>query len=128
MTLMGKPNLAPDGGAVPEFMRQVITDEAPASARVVAEQAVLALNASMMTLYDQSLTRFKQNIRDKVPIILALFTGQGGQMILYRPGKAPEIAPPVPVVYQPVDASEGFYGMRRGSVPTASTVCRLLWL
>ena len=28
---------------------------------------------------------------------------------------------PVPLVYQPVDASEGFYGMRRGSVPTAST-------
>ena len=28
---------------------------------------------------------------------------------------------PVPLVYQPVDASDGLYGMRRGSVPTAST-------
>jgi hypothetical protein len=28
---------------------------------------------------------------------------------------------PVPVVYQPVDAGDGFYGMRRGSVPPAST-------
>jgi hypothetical protein len=28
---------------------------------------------------------------------------------------------PVPVVYRPVDASDGLYGMRRGSVPTAST-------
>ena len=32
----------------------------------------------------------------QVPIILALFTGQGGRMILYRPG-TPEVAPPVPV-------------------------------
>jgi hypothetical protein len=97
---MGKPNLASNGGAVPEFLRQVVADEAPASARAVAEQAVLALNSSMMTLYEHSLTRFKQNMRDKAPILLALFTGQGGQMILYRPGQAPEIAPPVPIVYQ----------------------------
>src|SRR5262249_56220023 len=71
-----------------------------ASGRVVAEQWGLALKSVMMTLYEHSLTLFKQNMRDKVPIILALFTGQGGQMILYRPGKAPEVAPPVPIVYQ----------------------------
>jgi len=88
------------GGAVPEFLRLVVADEKPASAREVAEQAVLALNSSMMTLYEHSLTKFKQNMRDRVPIILALFTGQGGQMILYRPGRAPEVAPPVPIVYQ----------------------------
>ena len=87
-------------GAVPEFLRVVVADEKPASAREVAEQAVLALNSSMMTLYEHSLTKFKQNMRDRVPIILALFTGQGGQMILYRPDRAPEIAPPVPIVYQ----------------------------
>jgi len=81
-------------------MRQVIPDEAPANARAVAEQAVLALNSSMMTLYEHSLNKFKQNMREKAPIILALFTGQGGQMILYRPGHDPEIAPPVPIVYQ----------------------------
>jgi hypothetical protein len=97
---MAKPNRGPIANTVPEFMRQVIAAETPASARVVAEQAVLTLNSSMMALYDQSLTKFKQNMRDKAPIILALFTGQGGQMILYRPGKAPEIAPSVPIVYQ----------------------------
>src|SRR3954452_14445183 len=89
-----------NGSAVPEFMRQVVADEPPVSERVVAEHAVLALNASMMRFYEDSLTKFKQNMRDRVPIILALFTGQGGQMILYRPGHAPEVAPPVPVVYQ----------------------------
>ena len=87
-------------GAVPEFLRVVIADEKPASACEVAEQAVLALNSSMMAIYEHSLTKFKQNMRDRVPIILALFTGQGGQMILYRPGRAPEVAPPVPIVYQ----------------------------
>src|SRR6516164_9315981 len=87
-------------GAMPEFMRQVIADEPPVSERVVAEHAVLALNSSMMHLYEDSLTKFKQNMRDRVPIILALFTGQGGQMILYRPGRTPEVAPPVPIIYQ----------------------------
>jgi hypothetical protein len=43
---------------------------------------------------------FKQNMREQVPIIVALFSGQGGQMIVYRPGKAPEAAAPVPTVYQ----------------------------
>jgi hypothetical protein len=92
--------MAKSNGAFPEFMRQVVIDEPPASERVVAEQAALALNASMMNLYDASLIKFKQNLRDHAPIILALFTGQGGQMILYRPGHAPEVAPPVPIVYQ----------------------------
>ena len=89
-----------NGSAVPDFMRPVVADEPPASARVVAEHAVLALNQSMLLLYDASLEKFKQNMRDQVPIILALFTGQGGQMILYPPGQAPEDAPPVPLVYQ----------------------------
>lgn len=53
-----------------------------------------------MGLYDASLETFKQNMRDQVPIIVALFSGQGRQMILYRPGPAPEVAPPVPIVYQ----------------------------
>jgi hypothetical protein len=97
---MAKKPPSSANGAVPEFLRSVVAEEKPASAREVAEQAVLALNSSMMTLYEHSLVKFKQNIRDQVPIILALFTGQGGQFILYRPGQAPEIAPPVPIVYQ----------------------------
>lgn len=85
---------------IPDFMRPVIADEPPASARLVAEQAVLALNESMMRFYEASLTKFIANMRKQVPIILALFTGQGGQLILYRPGQQPEFAPPVPLVYQ----------------------------
>jgi hypothetical protein len=85
---------------VPEFMRPVVADEPPVSERVVAEHAVLALNDSMLNLYDASLAKFMQNMRDQVPIILALFTGEGGQMTLYRPGRPPEVAPRVPLVYE----------------------------
>jgi hypothetical protein len=88
------------GGAIPPFLRVVVADEKPASDRAVAEQAVLALNTSMMTYYDQALETYKRNMRDRVPIILALFSGQGGNMILYRPGHEPLVAASVPIVYQ----------------------------
>src|SRR4051794_1616023 len=86
--------------AIPDFLRVVVAEEKPASAREVAEQNVLTLNSSMMTLYDETLEKYKRNMRSRVPIILALFSGQGGNMILYRPGHEPEVAPPVPIVYQ----------------------------
>lgn len=85
---------------VPEFLRVVLTDDSQASERNVAEQSVLTLNSSMLNLYDTALEKYTQNMRDRVPIILALFSGAGGQMILYRPGHPPEIAPSVPIVYQ----------------------------
>ena len=77
-----------NGSAVPEFMRPVLTGEPPASARVVAEHAVLDLNVSMMGFYDASLATFKHNMRDRVPIIVALFSGEGGQMITKGIGPA----------------------------------------
>ena len=86
--------------AIPDYMRPVVIEEPPASAQVVAEQAVLALNDSMMRYYEASLAKFIGNLREQHPIILAMFTGQGGQMTLYRPGRGPEHAPPVPLVYQ----------------------------
>jgi hypothetical protein len=89
-----------NGGAIPDFMRPVVADEPPASARTVAERAVLTLNESMMSFYDASLETFKKNMRKQVPIIIALFSGEGGQMILYRPGQPAEVAPPVPIIYQ----------------------------
>lgn len=97
---MPKPHAAAANGAVPEFLRVVVADDQRLSDRAVAEQNVLALNSAMMTLYDETLEKYKQNMRDRVPIILALFTGQGGQLILYRPGHEPEVAPPVPIIYQ----------------------------
>jgi hypothetical protein len=85
---------------IPDFLRVVVRDEPPADQRALAEEAVLALDTSMLTLYDYSLETFKANMRAQVPIILALFTGQGGNLTLYRPGQPPEVAPPVPIIYQ----------------------------
>src|ERR1700719_4490878 len=97
---MPKPPSLATGGAVPEFLRVVIAAEKPASERAVAEQAVLTLNSAMLALYDETLEKYKRNLRDRAPIILALFSGAGGQMILYRPGEEPLVAEPVPIVYQ----------------------------
>src|SRR5690242_18213284 len=54
----------------------------------------------MFALYDAAAQTFQRNIMADHPIILALFSGAGGRMILYRPGKPPEEAPSVPIVYQ----------------------------
>lgn len=88
------------GGEIPDYLRPVIVEEPDSTAQAVAERAVLALNESMMQHYEVSLNKFKGNLRDKSPILLAMFTGQGGQMVLYRPGREPEAAPSVPLTYQ----------------------------
>ena len=43
---------------------------------------------------------FQKNILAEHPVILGLFSGAGGRFILYRPGRPPLDAPPVPIVYQ----------------------------
>lgn len=97
---MGKPDLAANGAAVPDFLRVVVADEKPVSDRAAAEQNVLALNSMMLSYYDQALAKYTRNMLDRAPIILALFTGEGGNMILYRPGHPPLVADKVPLVYQ----------------------------
>jgi hypothetical protein len=88
------------GGDIPDFLRVVVAEGKPASERDVAERNVLALDTSMMAIYEDSLAKFKRNMQDRVPIILALFSEAGGKMILYRPGQEPLVAEPVPIVYQ----------------------------
>jgi hypothetical protein len=88
------------GGDVPDFLRVVVADRKPAGQCAVAEKNVLALDTSMLDIYEGSLAQFKRNMRDQVPIILALFSEGGGRMILYRPGHEPLVADPVPIVYQ----------------------------
>lgn len=61
---------------------------------------VLELNVGMFTLYDQALGDFQKQFFSNHPLILGLFSGDGGKMMLYRPGKEVEQAPSVPVIYQ----------------------------
>lgn len=75
-------------------------DLKPVESYTAPERSVLALDTAMLDIYDGALAKSIKEMRDRVPIILCLFSGGGGQMILYRPGQPPLEADPVPVVYQ----------------------------
>jgi hypothetical protein len=84
---------------LPSYM-QPISGHTTASAADTATKNVLALNAGMFELYGDAAAIFRGNILKQHPIILGLFSGAGGHLILYRPGQVALDAPPVPVVYQ----------------------------
>jgi hypothetical protein len=79
---------------------QTIVASLSASPADTATKDVLALNTAMFELYGNSAQIFKANLLATHPIILALFSGAGGRLILYRPGQQPTDAPSVPPVYQ----------------------------
>ena len=84
---------------LPAYM-QPIAGRAVSSPADTATKDVLALNIGMFELYGDASKIFQSNILSQHPVILGLFSGDGGKFILYRPGQAPLDAPPVPVVYQ----------------------------
>jgi hypothetical protein len=79
---------------------------APIAGRTAATPAdtatkdMLALNNGMFELYGDAAQIFQKNILGKHPVILGLFSGAGGRLILYRPNMAPLEAPQVPLAYQ----------------------------
>jgi hypothetical protein len=93
------PALAQGNAGLPDYLT-TITGTTPPAPVELATKNVLQLNTSMFALYDNAGRVFRKNILDKHPIILALFSGAGGRMILYRPGQAPVDAPSVPRQYQ----------------------------
>ena len=86
---------------VPAFMKEVVveTGKAPTPAQTAFDE-IYSLNENMFTIYESSLAKYKRHIRERVPLILALFSGKGGQFILYRPGQEPIEAPSPPAVYR----------------------------
>src|ERR1700738_1378526 len=85
--------------SLPSYMAP-IAGKTAATAADIATKDMLALNTGMFELYGDAARIFQSNIPRKHPVILGLFSGAGGRMILYRPGMAPMDAPQVPVVYQ----------------------------
>jgi len=85
--------------SLPPYMAPISgrTASAPSD---TATKDMLALNAGMFELYDSAARVFQRNILSKHPVILGLFSGSGGRLILYRPGQPPLDAPQVPIVYQ----------------------------
>jgi hypothetical protein len=66
----------------------------------IATKDVLALNTGMFELYGDAANIFQKNFLSNHPVILGLFSGAGGRLVLYRPGMPPLDAPQVPMVYQ----------------------------
>ena len=95
---------APLSGAaaveLPDYLKPISGPPQSPSAQDLATRNVLQLNVSMFSLYENAGAAFRRNILGKHPVILALFSGAGGRMILYRPGQSPTEAPSVPMVYQ----------------------------
>ena len=97
--------------AVPDFTKEVVVNSAPPPTKQqLAFTAVYQLNNSMFNIYDNSLAIYQKNIRARVPLIMALFSGKGGRFILYRPGQEPLEAPSVPPIY-PAAKSVGHCAM-----------------
>src|SRR5580704_3067053 len=84
---------------LPAYMAPIAVKTA-ATPSDIATKDVLALNSGMFELYGDAARIFQNNILSRHPVILGLFSGAGGKLILYRPGMAPVEAPQVPVVYQ----------------------------
>ena len=85
---------------LPDYMKVIVGDAPPASATAVANQNVLALDLAMFGLYDDAQAKFQKNFLSEHPVVLALFSNQGGKLTLIRPGKPPLDAPQVPIHYQ----------------------------
>lgn len=107
--------LAARATELPDYLWSTTGLQRSLSAQEIATRDVLQLNTTMFSLYKGASRIFHQTILDKHPVILALFTGAGGRMILYRPGEAPKEAPPVPVAYQ-VQKSLGHSAMAVSAV------------
>jgi hypothetical protein len=74
---------------IPAFMEVIVGDGAAADAHARAERNVLALDGAMQAIYAEALLRYRATLRARHPIILALFTGNGGALSLYPAGGEP---------------------------------------
>ena len=92
-------SLAARADSLPPYM-QPIAGRTTSTAADTATKNVLALNTGMFELYGDAARIFQKNILSRHPVILGLFSGAGGQFILYRPDTPPLEAPSVPIVYQ----------------------------
>lgn len=78
------------------FMEPIAATMASSPAATTA-QNVLALNSAMFELYGSASRVFQRNIQANHPIILGMFSTEGGRFILNRPGLPPLDAPTAPV-------------------------------
>ena len=85
---------------LPDYMKIIVGHSASAAKAQVADDNLLNLDIAMFGIYDDAKAKAQKNFMAEHPVILALFSNQGGKLMLYRPGKEPLQAPEVPVRYQ----------------------------
>jgi hypothetical protein len=89
-----------NAASLPSYMDVIAGDQPPLSSEKLANQNLLDLDLAMFGIYDDALAKYQANFMAQHPVIMALFSNQGGKLILYRPGHAPLEAPEVPIRYQ----------------------------
>ncbi len=88
-------------GEIPDYMKIVTLDEGPAAKKSeTAFKDVYALNEGMFPIYESRIQQYTKHLRERIPLIMGLFSGAGGRFILYPPGKEAIEAPPPPRVYK----------------------------
>ncbi len=85
---------------VPAYLRNVVAPLPATTPKAVAERDALALDDQMQVIYASSLETYQKNLLATSPVILGLFSNQGGEFYLYRPGQPVLRAPRVPIGYE----------------------------
>jgi hypothetical protein len=89
-----------DADDIPGYMRNVVAPLPMTSPKAVAVRDALALDDQMQAIYSSSQQIYKKNLLATSPVILGLFSNQGGEFYLCRPGQPMIQAPRVPVGYE----------------------------
>jgi hypothetical protein len=85
---------------IPAYLRNVVGPMPAASPKAVAVRDALALDDQMQVIYSGAQQAYRKNLLASSPVILGLFSNQGGEFYLYLPGKPAQRAPRVPVGYE----------------------------
>lgn len=120
--------LAQGTTALPEYLAN-ISGNTPSSPSDVATRDLLQLDIGMFSLYDRASTIYRRNILAKHPIILAMFSNEGGRLMLYRPGQAPIEAPKVPKVYQILKSvGHSTMALSQVAIPSVNNAADKRWI
>lgn len=84
---------------IPDYFNIVVDRGEPASKAEIAANNIEALDTGMQQIYAQTLIKYEAHMRERVPVIVALFDEWGGSMTLMLPGLDPIKADPVPKIY-----------------------------
>jgi hypothetical protein len=89
-----------DADEIPPYLRNVVAPSPVTGPKGVAVRDALALDDQMQVIYSSSQGTYKKNLLATSPVILGLFSNQGGDFYLYQPGKPVVQAPRVPIGYE----------------------------